>query len=69
MGRLQGKVTIVTGAAKGLGEAAVRLFAAEGALVVLTDMDEANGERVSGEIGAAARFRRQDVRDEADGAT
>ncbi len=64
MARLQGKVAIVTGAAKGLGEADARLFAAEGATVILTDVDEANGERVALEIGATARFIRQDVRDE-----
>ena len=64
MARLQGKVAIVTGAAKGLGEADARLFAAEGATVILTDVDEANGERVAREIGPGARFIRQDVRDE-----
>ena len=65
MGRLQGKVAIVTGAAKGLGEAAARLFVAEGARVVLTDVDAENGERIAAEIGPAARFIRHDVRDEA----
>lgn len=64
MGRLRGKVAIITGAAKGLGEADARLFAAEGATVILTDVDEANGGRVAQEIGAAARFVRQDVREE-----
>lgn len=65
MDRLRGKVAIVTGAAKGLGEADARLFAAEGAIVWLTDVDVENGERVAAEIGEQARFRRQDVRDEA----
>ena len=64
MDRLTGKVAIITGAAKGLGEADARLFAAEGASVVLTDVDEANGARVAAEIGPSARFLRQDVRDE-----
>ena len=64
MDRLKGKVAIITGAAKGLGEADARLFAAEGASVVLTDVDEANGARVAAEIGPSARFLRQDVRDE-----
>lgn len=63
-GRLQGKVAIVTGAAKGLGEADARLFAAEGARVILTDVDEKNGERVAREIGERAIFVRQDVREE-----
>ena len=65
MDRLEGKVAIVTGAAKGLGEADARLFAAEGARVILTDVDAAAGARVAGEIGASARFIRQDVREEA----
>lgn len=64
MGRLSGKVAIVTGAAKGLGEAASRLLAAEGARVILTDVDEANGARVARDIGPSARFLRQDVREE-----
>ena len=64
MGRLAGKVAIITGAAKGLGEADARLMASEGARLVLTDVDVANGERVAAEIGASARFVRQDVREE-----
>ena len=65
MGRLDGKVAIITGASKGLGEADARVFAREGAQVILTDVDAENGERVASEIGSAARFVRQDVRDEA----
>lgn len=64
MGRLQGKVAIITGAAKGLGEADARMFAREGATVVLTDMDAENGNRVAGEIGPQAEFHVHDVRDE-----
>ena len=64
MGRLLGKVAIITGAAKGLGEADARLFAQEGAQLILTDVDEANGRRVAAEIGNATRFVRQDVREE-----
>lgn len=65
MKRLENKIAIVTGAAKGLGEADARLFGEEGATVVLTDVDVENGERVAHEIGGAARFVKQDVRDEA----
>lgn len=65
MDRLAGKVAIITGAAKGLGEADARLFAAEGATVILTDVDVTEGERVAHEIGPAATFIRQDVREEA----
>lgn len=60
MGRLEGKVAIITGAAKGLGEADARLFASEGAQVIMTDVDTDNGERVASEIGA--RFVEHDVR-------
>ncbi|MDB5480989.1 MAG: short-chain dehydrogenase [Caulobacteraceae bacterium] len=64
MGRVEGKVAIVTGAAKGLGEADARLLAREGATVILTDVDEVNGRRVTADIGGPSRFVRQDVRDE-----
>ena len=41
MGRLAGKIAIITGAAKGLGEADARMFAREGATVIMTDVDRA----------------------------
>nr|WP_087574134.1 glucose 1-dehydrogenase [Sphingomonas sp. CDS-1] len=66
MGRVQGKVAIITGAARGQGEATARLFAAEGAQVVLIDMLEEDGARVAKEIGEAARFIRADVSSESD---
>ena len=62
-GRVAGKVALVTGGAKGLGEADARALAAEGARVVLTDVDEAGGQAVADDIGAA--FKQQDVTDEA----
>jgi 3(or 17)beta-hydroxysteroid dehydrogenase len=65
MGRLEGKVAMITGAAKGLGEADARIFAREGALVILTDVDRVNGERIAAEIGHGAEFHVQDVREEA----
>jgi len=64
MNRLNGKVAIITGAAKGLGEADARLFAQEGAQVILTDVDVENGERIALEIGPQAAFVRLDVRRE-----
>lgn len=64
MDRLKNKVAIITGAAKGLGEANSRLFAEEGATVIMTDVDVKNGERVAAEIGDKATFYKQDVRDE-----
>ena len=64
MGRLQDKVAIVTGGAHGMGAATCRLFAAEGAKVVVTDLDEAAGEALAQEIGGA--FMKLDVSNEAD---
>lgn len=61
-GRVAGKVAIVTGAARGLGEADARLLVSEGAHVVITDIDVAVGEATAKRIGAT--FMQQDVRDE-----
>jgi len=61
MGRLDGMVAIVTGAARGQGEAEARLFAKEGARVVLTDILTDQGARVAADIGAAALFAAHDV--------
>ena len=66
MGRLAGKIAIITGAAKGLGEADARMFAREGATVILTDVDRENGARIAAEIGAAAEFHYHDVRHDAE---
>lgn len=64
MSRLSQKIAIITGAAKGLGEAEARRFAEEGAQVILTDVDKENGERIAKEIGKQAQFFEHDVRDE-----
>jgi len=65
MGRLQDKVAVITGAARGQGEATARLFAAEGAKVVLTDLNESEGRQVARDIGGSALFVKHDVADEA----
>ena len=65
MGRLQGKVAIVTGAAQGMGEAHARAFVREGARVVLTDINASRGEEIAQELGDAAVFLQHDVTDEA----
>lgn len=64
MGRIAGKVAFVSGGASGLGRAMVERFAAEGAKVILGDINEANGEAVARATGA--RFVRLDVRVEQD---
>ena len=66
MMRLAGKVAIISGAAQGMGAATARLFAAEGAKVVLGDIVEDQGKAVAAEIGDAALFCRLDVRNEED---
>ena len=54
--RLAGKVAIVTGAASGMGAATARMFAREGAKVVIADVLEHEGRQVADAIGAAARY-------------
>ena len=63
MGQLDGKVAIVTGAAGGFGEGIARLFAAEGARVMLADIDVAKAAKVAAEIGPRARAQQCDVAD------
>lgn len=64
MNRLQGKVAIITGAARGQGAASAHLFAAEGASVLLTDVLQPEGEVVAADIGDGAAFMPLDVTSE-----
>jgi 3-oxoacyl-[acyl-carrier protein] reductase len=64
--RLKHKVAIVTGGGLGFGAGIARLFAAEGAQVLVADIDGARAGRVAGEIGAAARPATADVASGAD---
>jgi 3(or 17)beta-hydroxysteroid dehydrogenase len=64
MGRVEGKVALVTGGASGLGRATAIMLAKEGAKVAVTDINEAGGKAVVAEIGDAAVFFRHDVTNE-----
>ncbi|GHJ30699.1 3-alpha-hydroxysteroid dehydrogenase [Streptomyces hygroscopicus subsp. sporocinereus] len=61
MGKLDGRVVIITGAARGQGEQEARLFVAEGARVVLGDILDERGEALARELGESARFVHLDV--------
>jgi 3alpha(or 20beta)-hydroxysteroid dehydrogenase len=63
-GRLEGKVAIITGAARGQGEAEARRFVAEGARVLLTDVLDAEGEAVAASLGESAAYLHLDVTSE-----
>ena len=63
-GRLEGKVAIVTGAARGQGEAHARRFVAEGATVLLTDVLDVEGAAAAASLGEAAAYRHLDVSSE-----
>ena len=66
MSRLDGKVAIVTGGARGMGESTVRLFVEHGAKVVIADLLEEQGQQLADELGATAAFLRMDVSSEQD---
>jgi 3alpha(or 20beta)-hydroxysteroid dehydrogenase len=66
VGRLQGKVALISGAAKGQGEAEARMFVDEGACVVLGDVLDAEGRTVAESLGDRARFVHLDVTREDD---
>jgi NAD(P)-dependent dehydrogenase (short-subunit alcohol dehydrogenase family) len=65
-GRVSGKVVVVTGAASGLGEATARLMYAEGAAVLLTDIQDARGQKIAEELGDRSRYLHCDVAAEPD---
>jgi meso-butanediol dehydrogenase/(S,S)-butanediol dehydrogenase/diacetyl reductase len=61
MSKLENRVSLNTGAASGIGAATAKLFAAEGATVIVVDIDESNGRRVAEEIGARGIFHKANM--------
>lgn len=65
-GRLQGKVALITGAARGIGRASVERFVAEGARVLAADIDDERGLALARAHGGNVRYEHADVASEAD---
>jgi len=66
MGRLNGKIAIITGASQGMGSAHARAFVDEGAQVVLTDINDKDGSALAADLGTNALFVKHDVASRAD---
>lgn len=66
MNRLDGKVALITGGARGMGAAEAQLFIQAGARVVITDVDTAEGEAMSEKLGDACQFLSHDVTSESE---
>ncbi len=62
--RLKNKIALITGAARGIGEACSRLFVEEGAIVIISDIEDSLGQKVTKNIGDSAFYHRLDVSQE-----
>ncbi len=65
-GRLEGKIALITGASQGIGEETARVFAREGAFVILSDIDDEKGTLVANTLGKSAFYLHLDVKKEKD---
>lgn len=66
MPRLENKIALITGAARGIGKAIAELFSAEGAQVILSDINDILGQDVADKIGACSKYIHLDVSKESD---
>ena len=66
MPRLEGKVALITGAARGIGQAVAELFAVEGARVIISDINDELGQELANKIGRNSRYVHLDVSKESD---
>ena len=66
MSRLKGKIALITGAARGIGQATAELFVSQGALVVLSDINDSIGEKVTKKLASTAEYIHLDVSKEPD---
>lgn len=66
MGKLEGRVAVITGGASGFGEASGRLFVGEGASLVIADINDERGKSLADELGTAASYIHANVTQEAE---
>ncbi len=66
MSRLEGKIALITGAARGIGQAIAELFSIEGAQVILSDINDELGKELANKIGTNSKYIHLDVSKESD---
>ena len=62
--RLENKIALITGAASGIGKSCAELFIKEGAIVIIADINDAQGENLTNQLGNNAIYHHLDVRNE-----